>query len=90
MLHCDFQKKNKALFPIFPPHGGGDTGVVDQCQRIFEIDIFIRLRNISNSISSNLASYIFGNFFCSYCVFNKKEYLFLRQFIHKIFLHNSC
>jgi hypothetical protein len=31
-----------------PPRGGGDTGVVEQqCKRIFDIDIFIRLRNIS-------------------------------------------
>ncbi len=44
----NLQKKYKALLPMSPPRGGGDTGVVEQqCKRIFDIDIFIRLRNIS-------------------------------------------
>ena len=34
-----------------PPRGGGDMGVVkQQCKKIFDIDIFMKLRNINYSI----------------------------------------
>lgn len=46
-----FVESQEKTTPVSPPRGGGDTGVVEQqCKKLFDIDIFIRLHNISSLV----------------------------------------